>query len=56
MSVLIKCDKCGKTDEATKFIYIEAHKLISATKYNTAKEKSIDVCKECYKNFFKQGD
>ena len=56
MSILIKCDKCGKSDEATKFMHIEAYKRIDAINCSSVCKKCIDVCKECYKNMFKQGD
>lgn len=53
MSVLVKCDKCGKIDEAIKFVCIEVYKRINITSHDSICEECIDVCKECYKNILK---
>lgn len=53
MSIMTKCDKCGKTDtEAKNFRHIRSHKLTDTGNYYTKAEEYIDVCTNCYKEIF----
>lgn len=54
MAALIKCDKCGKTDNKCKqFKHIRGYKLTSPTSYRgTDTLNCFDVCNECYNDIF----
>lgn len=57
MSLIIKCEKCGKTGEDfKKFRHIKGHVLTDASHYNTDCNNRMEVCKECYKKIFKKED
>jgi len=55
MSLMVKCEKCGKTSEDfKKFRHIKGHRLSDASHHYSSTDDCMEVCKECYKKIFKK--